>query len=170
EACHLDEQNPKCLEDWDNIDFQDLVVDGESFQVEVHCCRGEDNGLRVCGKDMIVEIAQKHGKRHGAIAFVYDFLHSINDHRSEVKISSNGYVVKHVCNACFYLVSFVNRAKKFLKEKFSSFQIGANVINVEFVEVSKKLSLSGSRSGDGLFDEIMFMAKVIAFGMIIKRV
>ncbi|GKF18998.1 hypothetical protein Tco_0067636, partial [Tanacetum coccineum] len=27
EACHLDEQNPRCLEDWENIDFQDLVVD-----------------------------------------------------------------------------------------------------------------------------------------------
>nr|GEX21298.1 hypothetical protein [Tanacetum cinerariifolium] len=38
---------------------------------------GEDNGLRVCGKDMIVETGQKHGKRHGAFAFVYDFLHSI---------------------------------------------------------------------------------------------
>ncbi|GJT63493.1 hypothetical protein Tco_1007026 [Tanacetum coccineum] len=28
EACHLDEQNPKCLENWENLDFQDLVVDG----------------------------------------------------------------------------------------------------------------------------------------------
>ncbi|GJR54305.1 hypothetical protein Tco_1404826 [Tanacetum coccineum] len=28
ELYHLDEQNPKCLEDWENIDFQDLVVDG----------------------------------------------------------------------------------------------------------------------------------------------
>ncbi|GKB56852.1 hypothetical protein Tco_0913038, partial [Tanacetum coccineum] len=27
EACHLDEQNPRCLEDWENLDFQDLVVD-----------------------------------------------------------------------------------------------------------------------------------------------
>ncbi|GJT99879.1 hypothetical protein Tco_1110218 [Tanacetum coccineum] len=35
EACHLDEQNPRCLEDWENLDFQDLVVDGECFQVEV---------------------------------------------------------------------------------------------------------------------------------------
>ncbi|GJS16178.1 hypothetical protein Tco_0410650 [Tanacetum coccineum] len=34
EACHLDEQNPRCLEDWENLDFQDLVVDGECFQVE----------------------------------------------------------------------------------------------------------------------------------------
>ncbi|GKE12575.1 hypothetical protein Tco_1416126 [Tanacetum coccineum] len=41
EACHLDEQNPRCLEDWENLDFQDLVVDGECFQVEVHCCRGK---------------------------------------------------------------------------------------------------------------------------------
>ncbi|GJZ04050.1 hypothetical protein Tco_0537325 [Tanacetum coccineum] len=23
-----DEQNPRCLEDWENLDFQDLVVDG----------------------------------------------------------------------------------------------------------------------------------------------
>nr|GEW78054.1 hypothetical protein [Tanacetum cinerariifolium] len=51
---------------------------------------GEDNGLRVFGKDMIVKIGQKHGKRHRAFAFVYDFLHSIIDHRSEVKLSSNG--------------------------------------------------------------------------------
>ncbi|GKA29645.1 hypothetical protein Tco_0715890 [Tanacetum coccineum] len=29
EASHLDEQNPRCLEDWENLDFQDLVVDGE---------------------------------------------------------------------------------------------------------------------------------------------
>ncbi|GJY88748.1 hypothetical protein Tco_0503376 [Tanacetum coccineum] len=28
ETCHLDEQNPNCLEDWENLDFQDLVVDG----------------------------------------------------------------------------------------------------------------------------------------------
>ncbi|GKA26935.1 hypothetical protein Tco_0713103, partial [Tanacetum coccineum] len=155
EACHLDEQNPRCLEDWENLDFQDLVVDGECFQVKVRCCRGKvlllmltnkgwvdgndsnpgggfgkprggretrgegamrvgvgdslgddeeriydkfmkcepnnwDNGLRVCGKDMIVKMGQKHGKRHGAFAFVYDFLHSINDHRSEVELSSNG--------------------------------------------------------------------------------
>ncbi|GJT99875.1 hypothetical protein Tco_1110214 [Tanacetum coccineum] len=34
-ACHLDKQNPRCLEDWENFDFQDLVVDGECFQVEV---------------------------------------------------------------------------------------------------------------------------------------
>ncbi|GJR35933.1 hypothetical protein Tco_1211617 [Tanacetum coccineum] len=40
-ACLLDEQNPRCLEDWENLDFQDLVVDGECFQVEVHCCGGE---------------------------------------------------------------------------------------------------------------------------------
>nr|GEV15252.1 hypothetical protein [Tanacetum cinerariifolium] len=40
-ACHLDEQSPKCLEDWENLDFQDLVVDDEGFQVVVHCCGGE---------------------------------------------------------------------------------------------------------------------------------
>ncbi|GJZ37304.1 hypothetical protein Tco_0583495 [Tanacetum coccineum] len=28
EAYHLDEQNPRYLEDWENLDFQDLVVDG----------------------------------------------------------------------------------------------------------------------------------------------
>ncbi|GKB23575.1 hypothetical protein Tco_0862976 [Tanacetum coccineum] len=74
------------------------------------------------------ETGQKHGKRHGAFAFVYDFLHSINDHRSEVELSSNGSVVKHVCSACIYLVSFVKRAKEiFPKEKFPSSQIGTNV-------------------------------------------
>ncbi|GKB77417.1 hypothetical protein Tco_0944312, partial [Tanacetum coccineum] len=83
-----------------------------------------DNGLRICGKDMIAETGQKHGKRHRTFAFVYDFLHSINDHRSEVELSSNG----------------------------------------------QKLSLSGSRSGDGLFDVVMFRTKEIAIGMIIKRV
>ncbi|GJU46342.1 RNA-directed DNA polymerase, eukaryota [Tanacetum coccineum] len=41
EACHLDEQNLKCLEDWENLNFQDLMMDGECFQVEVHCCGGE---------------------------------------------------------------------------------------------------------------------------------
>nr|GEW02901.1 hypothetical protein [Tanacetum cinerariifolium] len=49
-----------------------------------------DNGLRICGKDMIIQTGQKHGKRHGTFAFLYDFLHSINNHRSEVKLSSNG--------------------------------------------------------------------------------
>nr|GEY46506.1 hypothetical protein [Tanacetum cinerariifolium] len=49
-----------------------------------------DNGLRVYGKDMIVKKGQEHGKRHRAVAFVYDFLHSINDHLSEVELSSNG--------------------------------------------------------------------------------
>ncbi|GJU79408.1 hypothetical protein Tco_1281773 [Tanacetum coccineum] len=33
----FDEQSPRCLEDWENLDFQDLV-DGECFQVEMHCC------------------------------------------------------------------------------------------------------------------------------------
>ncbi|GJS39602.1 hypothetical protein Tco_0564645 [Tanacetum coccineum] len=35
EVCHLDKRNPRCLEDWENLNFQDLVVDGECFQVEV---------------------------------------------------------------------------------------------------------------------------------------
>ncbi|GJW32601.1 hypothetical protein Tco_0052633 [Tanacetum coccineum] len=46
EACHLDEQNQKCLEDWENLDFQDLVVDGEYFQVEIDfdgACGGESD-------------------------------------------------------------------------------------------------------------------------------
>nr|GFA71086.1 hypothetical protein [Tanacetum cinerariifolium] len=34
EACHLDEQNPSCLEGWENLDFQDLVVDGKCFLME----------------------------------------------------------------------------------------------------------------------------------------
>ncbi|GJZ29246.1 hypothetical protein Tco_0573893 [Tanacetum coccineum] len=46
EACHLDEQNPRCLKDWENIDFQDLVVDGECFQVDVHCYGGGGHGTR----------------------------------------------------------------------------------------------------------------------------
>ncbi|GJT09315.1 hypothetical protein Tco_0856357 [Tanacetum coccineum] len=43
EACRLDEQNPRCLKDWESLDFQDLVVNGECFQVEVHCCGGENS-------------------------------------------------------------------------------------------------------------------------------
>ncbi|GKA60857.1 hypothetical protein Tco_0760264 [Tanacetum coccineum] len=34
EACHLDEQNPKCLEDWESLNFQDLVVDGGWWMVD----------------------------------------------------------------------------------------------------------------------------------------
>nr|GEV56105.1 putative reverse transcriptase domain-containing protein [Tanacetum cinerariifolium] len=33
EACHLDEQNLRCLEDWENLDFQDLVVDVVQIRV-----------------------------------------------------------------------------------------------------------------------------------------
>nr|GEU63321.1 hypothetical protein [Tanacetum cinerariifolium] len=58
----------------------------------------------------------------------------------------------------------------FPKEKFPSFQLGANVVKVEFVGVSYKLSLSGSKSSDGLFDEVMFRSKEIAIGMTIKRI
>ncbi|GJT44463.1 hypothetical protein Tco_0953178 [Tanacetum coccineum] len=79
---------------------------------------------------------QKHGELHGIIAFVNDFLHSINNHQSEVELSSNGQVVKHV----------------------------------EFVGASLMLSLSCSRNGDVVFDEIMLRAKEITIGMIIKRV
>ncbi|GJR38607.1 hypothetical protein Tco_1214291 [Tanacetum coccineum] len=49
-----------------------------------------DNGLRIYSNDMIVKTGQKHGKRHGTFAFLYDFLHLINNHRSEVELSSNG--------------------------------------------------------------------------------
>ncbi|GJZ97392.1 retrovirus-related pol polyprotein from transposon TNT 1-94 [Tanacetum coccineum] len=85
------------------------------------------NGLWICFEDVIEKAGQKHGKRHGNFAFLYDFLHSINNHRGEVELSSNGYVLKHVCSACFYLVSFVNRAKEiFLEEEFPSFQIRTN--------------------------------------------
>ncbi|GJY94399.1 hypothetical protein Tco_0510760, partial [Tanacetum coccineum] len=52
EACHLDEQSPRCLEDWENLDFQDLVVDGECFQVEVHY-------YKVVMRHMVVEMDLK---------------------------------------------------------------------------------------------------------------
>ncbi|GJX28291.1 hypothetical protein Tco_0236370 [Tanacetum coccineum] len=58
----------------------------------------------------------------------------------------------------------------FPKEKFPSAQLGMNIIKVEFVGVSLKLSLSGSRNGDVSFNKIMLGAKEIAIGMIIKRI
>nr|GEX38658.1 hypothetical protein [Tanacetum cinerariifolium] len=73
----------------------------------------KDNGLRTCLEDVIVKTGQKHGKWHGSIAFVYDFLHSINNHRR------------------------------------------INIINVDFVGASLKLSLSSFRNGDVVFDEFM---------------
>ncbi|GJY40950.1 hypothetical protein Tco_0428220 [Tanacetum coccineum] len=50
-----------------------------------------DNGLMICFEDVIEKAGQKHGKWHGTFVFLYDFLHSINNHRSEVELSSNGF-------------------------------------------------------------------------------
>ncbi|GKF27280.1 hypothetical protein Tco_0083174, partial [Tanacetum coccineum] len=57
-------------------------------------------------------LGQKHGEWRRTIAFVNDFLHSINNHRSEVELSSNGQVVKHVCSTCVYLTSLAKGAKE----------------------------------------------------------
>nr|GEY17796.1 hypothetical protein [Tanacetum cinerariifolium] len=95
-----------------------LSSDNEDEEEEAEV---EDNGLRVCLKDVIVKTSQKHSKWHGTIAFNFDFLHSIKNHQ-------------------------------------------------KFVEVSLKLSLSGSRNGDVFFDEIMLRAKEMTIRMIIKRV
>ncbi|GKE77757.1 hypothetical protein Tco_1543877, partial [Tanacetum coccineum] len=57
EVCHLDEQSPRCLEDWENLDFQDLV-DGECFQVEVHCC-GDLEIREVVVRHMVVKMDLK---------------------------------------------------------------------------------------------------------------
>ncbi|GKC53504.1 hypothetical protein Tco_1076249 [Tanacetum coccineum] len=133
-------------------------------------CGGEmDFFLR--GEDVIVKASQKHGKWHGTILFVFYFLHSINKHRSEVELSFDSQIVKHVCSTCIYFISLAKGAKEiFPKEKFPSSQLGMNFVKMEFVGVSLKLSLSGSRSSDGLFDEIMFRPEEITIGMIIKIV
>nr|GEW17934.1 putative reverse transcriptase domain-containing protein [Tanacetum cinerariifolium] len=49
----------------------------------------EDEEEMTEGEDMIMKMGEEHGKRHGAFAFVYDFLHLINGHRIEVKLYSN---------------------------------------------------------------------------------
>ncbi|GJW28122.1 hypothetical protein Tco_0044997 [Tanacetum coccineum] len=56
EASHLDEQNPRCLEDWENLDFQDLVVDGERFQVAVDCYGGGGEGVLSFGCSSLEDV------------------------------------------------------------------------------------------------------------------
>ncbi|GJU29172.1 hypothetical protein Tco_1172761 [Tanacetum coccineum] len=58
----------------------------------------------------------------------------------------------------------------FLLPSFDKESSKMNIITVEFVGASLKLSLSGSRNGDVVFDEVMLRAKEITIGMIIKRV
>ncbi|GJZ85363.1 hypothetical protein Tco_0650702 [Tanacetum coccineum] len=70
EACHLDEQNPKCLEDWENLDFQDLVVDGESFQVVVYCC-GEEFSEFVLD-ELVMVVYEKCGESVKKMVFEGD--------------------------------------------------------------------------------------------------
>ncbi|GKB53310.1 hypothetical protein Tco_0904063 [Tanacetum coccineum] len=101
----------------------------------------QDNGLRICLEDVTVKASQKHGKWNRAIF------------------------------ACVYFISLAKGAKEiFPKEKFPSSQLRTNFVKVEFIGVSLKLSLSGSRNGDVSFNKIMLGAKEIAIGMIIKRI
>ncbi|GKC37006.1 hypothetical protein Tco_1049390 [Tanacetum coccineum] len=72
---------------------------------------------------------------------------------------------------CVYFISLAKGAEEiFPREKFPSSQLGMNFVKVEFVGVSLKLSLSGSRNGDVSFNKIMLGAKETAIGMIIKRI
>ncbi|GJY12952.1 reverse transcriptase domain-containing protein [Tanacetum coccineum] len=57
ESCHLDEQNPKCLEDWENLDFQYLVVNGECFQVKVVVVHKSDKTLSELAFDAVDSIS-----------------------------------------------------------------------------------------------------------------
>nr|GEV53504.1 hypothetical protein [Tanacetum cinerariifolium] len=51
-------KSPRCLEDWENLDFQDLMVDGECFQVEVHCC-GDLEIREVVVRHVVIEMDLK---------------------------------------------------------------------------------------------------------------
>nr|GEX53143.1 hypothetical protein [Tanacetum cinerariifolium] len=68
-------------------DGASLSLDDEEEEVVTE---GEDNGLRVCLEDVNAKASQKHGKWHGTILFVFDFLHSINKHQSDVELSFDG--------------------------------------------------------------------------------
>nr|GEV58578.1 alpha/beta hydrolases superfamily protein [Tanacetum cinerariifolium] len=61
-------------------------------------------------------------------------------------------------HVCFLLPSFDKESSK------------TNIVSVKFIGASVKLSLSGSRNGDVVFDEVMLRAKEITIGMIFKRV
>ncbi|GJZ04600.1 hypothetical protein Tco_0537875 [Tanacetum coccineum] len=92
---------------------RDLFLGGGEGVLSFGCSSLKDvrsiNGLRICFEDVIEKTGQNHGKRHGTFAFLYDFLHSINNHRAK---------------------------EIFLEEEFPSFQVGTNFINIEFVGVS----------------------------------
>ncbi|GJV75369.1 retrovirus-related pol polyprotein from transposon TNT 1-94 [Tanacetum coccineum] len=80
-------------------------------------------------------------------------------------------VVKHVSGACVYMIPITNGAKEmFFKEEFPSPKFGMRIIYMEFVGVSLKLVLSGSRNVDVLSDKVMFRAKETTIKMIVKRV
>ncbi|GJX43788.1 hypothetical protein Tco_0260464 [Tanacetum coccineum] len=80
-------------------------------------------------------------------------------------------VVKHVSGACVYVIPITNGAKEiFFKEEFPSPKFGMKIICMEFVGVSLKLGLSGSRNGDVISDKVMLRAKETTIRKIIKRV
>ncbi|GJS76480.1 hypothetical protein Tco_0726361 [Tanacetum coccineum] len=51
-----------------------------------------DNGLRVCLEEVFVETSQDHIEWHRSIAFILDFIHSIENHGGEVEFSFDEFV------------------------------------------------------------------------------
>ncbi|GJY54258.1 hypothetical protein Tco_0445922 [Tanacetum coccineum] len=122
-----------------------------------------DNGLRICFEDVIEKVGQKHGKWHGTFAFLYDFLHSINNHRSEVEHSFNGYVVKHDQRICFWddrqenLVT-ICLSRRFLERvEFEGFKR----VKMGFVKSEKRLEAYSLKNGSILFLEMKDGATIL---------
>ncbi|GJT19035.1 hypothetical protein Tco_0877741 [Tanacetum coccineum] len=109
-------------------------------------------------RSSLSESSSKNSKNDGA-----SFPSDDEDEKDEV--------VKHVSGACVYVILITNGAKEiFFKKEFPSPKFGTKIIYMEFVGVSLKLGLSGSRNGDVLSDKVMLRAKETTIGMIIKRV
>ncbi|GJZ75455.1 hypothetical protein Tco_0639920, partial [Tanacetum coccineum] len=84
--------------------------------------------------------------------------------------SWNVNVVKHVSGACIYVIPITNGAKEiFFKKEFPSPKFRTIIIYIEFVWVSMKLGLSGSRNGDVLSNKVMLRSKEATIRITIKR-
>ncbi|GJV51826.1 hypothetical protein Tco_1447567 [Tanacetum coccineum] len=182
EVCRLDEQNPRCLEDWKNIDFQDLVMDDECFQVEVHCCGGENS--RKDGASLSSHDEDEDEINKGEVVFfpfsLLDSFEMCKDHNiarqtNGLRICLEDVTVKasqkhgkwnRAIFACVYFISLAKGAKEiFPKEKFHPSASGTNFVKVEFC-YGVSLKLSGYKNGDVPFNKIMLRAKEIAIGVI----
>ncbi|GKB04463.1 hypothetical protein Tco_0832606 [Tanacetum coccineum] len=77
---------------FEDDDYKEKVVLGDGANISVQAFKHSSLlSLDIDEEEMTEgETGQNHGKRHGAFAFFYDFLHSINDHRSELELSSDG--------------------------------------------------------------------------------